>query len=117
MSTLHHTTPREGATPMTAHFESVARAPRHVSLFSPFLKFLLAIGLPVGPNALITIRGRTSGLPRTTPVAITKVDGRRWIWAPWGEVNWVRNLRATGRATITVRNRVEEVSAGELDFD
>jgi deazaflavin-dependent oxidoreductase (nitroreductase family) len=69
----------------------------------------------MGFNGLITIRGRKSGLPRTTPVAIIEVSGRRWIWAPWGEVHWVRNLRAARRATITVRRRKEEVSATELD--
>lgn len=94
---------------------SAARAPRSVSLFNPVSKFLLAAGVPLGPNALITIRGRKTGLPRTTPVAIIEVSGRRWVWAPWGEVNWVRNLRAAGRATITVRRRSEEVRATELD--
>ena len=63
----------------------------------------------------MTITGRTSGQPRTTPVAIIEHDGRRWIWAPWGDVHWVRNLRAAGRATITVRRREEEVTATELD--
>jgi hypothetical protein len=48
-------------------------------------------------------------------VAIIAVSGRRWIWAPWGDVQWVRNLRATGRATITVRRRKEAVRATELD--
>ena len=43
------------------------------------------------------------------------VSGRRWVWSPWGEVHWVRNLRAAGRATITVRGRKEEVRATELD--
>jgi hypothetical protein len=37
------------------------------------------------------------------------------VWSPWGEVQWVRNLRAAGRATITVRRRQEEVAATELD--
>jgi deazaflavin-dependent oxidoreductase (nitroreductase family) len=69
----------------------------------------------MGFNGLITVRGRKSGLPRTTPVAIIEASGRRWIWAPWGEVQWVRNLRAAGRATITIRRRTEEVSATELD--
>ena len=50
-----------------------------------------------------------------TPIAIIDVSGRRWVWSPWGEVNWVRNLRAAGRATITVRGREEEVRATELD--
>jgi deazaflavin-dependent oxidoreductase (nitroreductase family) len=93
----------------------VARVPWRVSLFSPILKLLLGAGVPMGFNGLITIRGRKSGLPRTTPVAIIAFSGRRWVWAPWGEVHWVRNLRAAGRATINVRGRKEEVSATELD--
>ena len=85
------------------------------SLLNPIAAFLLFIGVPMGPNGLITIRGRKSGRPRTTPVAIIEYAGRRWVWAPWGDVQWVRNLRAAGRATITVRRRQEEVLATELD--
>jgi deazaflavin-dependent oxidoreductase (nitroreductase family) len=79
------------------------------------LQRMLAAGVPVGPNALITIPGRKTGEPRTAGVAIIEVGGRRWIWAPWGEVNWVRNLRAAGRATLTKRGRKEEVRATELN--
>jgi deazaflavin-dependent oxidoreductase (nitroreductase family) len=100
---------------MTVRAEKAAGVPWHVSLFSPFLQALLAAGIPVGPNALITIRGRTSGLPRSAGVAVVEVSGRRWIWAPWGDVHWVRNLRAAGRATLTRRRRTEEVRATELD--
>ena len=100
---------------MTAYADSAARVPRHIALFSPLLQALLKAGLPVGPNALVTIRGRKSGQPRTAGVAVIEVDGRRWIWAPWGEVNWVRNLRAAGRATLTRRGREERVTATELD--
>ena len=92
-----------------------ARVPRTVSLLSPLLKPLLAAGVRLGPNALVTIRGRASGERRTTPLAIIEVSGRRWIWSPWGEVHWVRNLRASGRATITLGRRSEEVTATELD--
>ena len=92
-----------------------ARPPRWVRFFSPILKFLLVAGVPLGPNRLVTIQGRKSGLPRTTALAIIAVEGRRWVWAPWGEVQWVRNLRASGRATITERGWTEEVSATELD--
>jgi hypothetical protein len=80
--------------------------PRWVfSLFNPIARFLLAAGVPLGPNGLITVRGRKSGLPRTTPVAIIAVAGRRWVWCPWGDTQWVRNLRAAGGATITARRR------------
>jgi deazaflavin-dependent oxidoreductase (nitroreductase family) len=100
---------------MSARIGSAAGAPPWVSFFTPIAKFLLAAGVPMGFNGLITIRGRKSGLPRTTPVAVIEVSGRRWVWAPWGEVQWVRNLRAAGRATITVLRRKEEVTAAELD--
>jgi deazaflavin-dependent oxidoreductase (nitroreductase family) len=100
---------------MSSQVGGVARVPRSVSIFSPILKFLLAAGLPLGYNRLVTIPGRKSGLPRTVAVAVLDVSGRRWVWAPWGEVHWVRNLRAAGRATINVRGRKEEVIATELD--
>ena len=91
------------------------RAPRHVTIFTPIAKALLATRVPMGYGGLITIRGRKSGLPRTTPLAIIAVDGRRWVWAPWGDVQWVCNLRAAGVATLTVRGRDEQVTATELD--
>ena len=99
----------------TAARASAAGPPWWVAFFTPIAKFLLAAHVPLGVNGLITIRGRKSGRPRTNPIAIIEVSGRRWVWAPWGEVHWVRNLRAAGCATITVRGRKEEVRATELD--
>jgi deazaflavin-dependent oxidoreductase (nitroreductase family) len=88
--------------------------PRGIHLFNAIAKPLLAAGMPMGFNGLLTVRGRTSGVPRTTPLAVIEVDGRRWVWSPWGEVHWVRNLRAAGRATIVVRRSTDEVTATEL---
>src|ERR1044072_7192484 len=73
------------------------RAPWYVPLINPIARRLLAAGVPLGFNGLITIRGRKSGLPRTTPVAVIESSGRRWVWAPWGDVQWVRNLRGGPR--------------------
>jgi deazaflavin-dependent oxidoreductase (nitroreductase family) len=89
--------------------------PRGINLVNAIAKPLLAAGMPMGYNGLLTVRGRTSGVPRTTPLAIIEIDGRRWVWSPWGEVNWVKNLRAAGEATITVRRREERVLAVELE--
>jgi len=91
-----------------------ARIPWFVPLFNPIARRLLAAGIPMGPNVLVTIRGRKSGVPRTTPLTIVEFAGKRWLLAPFGDVNWVRNLRAAGRATITVGRRSEEVTAVEL---
>jgi deazaflavin-dependent oxidoreductase (nitroreductase family) len=93
----------------------VRHLPRGFSLFNAIAKPLLRAGVPMGYNGLLTTTGRKSGEPRTAALAIIERDGRRWVWSPWGEVNWVRNLRATGRASVTVRKRTDEVRAVELD--
>ena len=100
---------------MSQQIGSATGAPWWVTVFNPVARRVLATGVPLGFNGLITIRGRKSGLPRTTPIAIIDVSGRRWVWSPWGEVHWMRNLRAAERATIAVRGRKEEVTATELD--
>ena len=102
----------------TTHLRGVLpnMPPRWVfALLNPVAKLLLGAGVPLGFNGTVTIRGRKSGVPHTTPIAIIQVASRRWVWAPWGEVHWVRNLRAARRATITYRRRTEEVRAVELD--
>ena len=100
---------------MTTQAGTVQHAPFLVRLLNPLLMAMMAAGIPLGPNGLITVRGRKTGEPRTTGVAIINVAGRRWVWAPWGDVNWVRNLRAARRATISYRGHKDEVSATELD--
>jgi deazaflavin-dependent oxidoreductase (nitroreductase family) len=100
---------------MTTHADRAAAAPRWVTMFNPIARPLLAAGLPMAMNGLITVRGRRSGEPRSAPVAIISMDGRRWIWAPFGDVNWVKNLRAAGGGTLTFRRKSEAVAAMELD--
>ncbi|MCI0394426.1 MAG: nitroreductase family deazaflavin-dependent oxidoreductase [Chloroflexi bacterium] len=90
------------------------RVPSWVPFFNPIARLLLTAGVPMGPNVLVTIRGRKSGMSRTTPLSLVENSGRRGLISPFGEVNWVRNLRAAGRATITVGRRKEEVTAVEL---
>ncbi|HKD77812.1 MAG TPA: nitroreductase/quinone reductase family protein, partial [Ktedonobacterales bacterium] len=55
---------------------------------------LMRLGIPIGGFALITVRGRKSGKPITTPIALFLRDGNRYLIASYGLVNWVRNLRA-----------------------
>src|SRR5712664_3119497 len=88
--------------------------PSVVGLFNPIARRLLKFGALLGPNALITVRGRKSGLPRTTPVALVELEGKRWVIGTFGETNWVRNLRAAGEATLTKGSRREDVKSVEL---
>jgi deazaflavin-dependent oxidoreductase (nitroreductase family) len=97
--------------------KSASRPPFFVGIFNPLARRLLRGGVPMGPNALLTVRGRTSGLDRTTPVAVVSIDGRRWVIATFGDTNWARNLRAAGKATISVNRRAEPVGARELSAE
>ena len=85
------------------------RTPRYVRLTDRLVSRLIGAGVPFGPNALITVRGRKTGEPRTTPVAVVEVGDRRWIQGAFGEVNWVRNLRAAGEATLIIGKRQERI--------
>lgn len=61
-----------------------------------------------GPRThLLTVRGRSSGTPWSTPVSIVRLDGERWLVAPYGERNWVRNARAAGSVELR-RGRAQE---------
>src|SRR6266513_1956347 len=84
--------------------------PGYVAVFNPIARRVLKTGALMGPNALITVRGRKSGVPRTTPVAIVEIDGRRWVIGTFGDTNWVRNLRAAGEATVSASRRRGEAS-------
>lgn len=96
---------------------NAAHVPAFVGFFNPIARRLIKVGPLLGPNALITIRGRKSGLPRTTPVALVELDGRRWVIGTFGETNWVRNLRTSGAATLTVGKSETPVRATELGLD
>ena len=98
----------------TANAHGTSRAPSFVSIVNPLIRRLVGAGMPFGPNVLLTVRGRTSGVARTFPVAIVELDGRRFVQSPFGEVNWVRNLRAVGEGTLTTGRRAEAIRATEL---
>jgi deazaflavin-dependent oxidoreductase (nitroreductase family) len=77
---------------------------------------LVGPGLVIGnyPMYLLTVRGRKSGQPRTVALAIIERNGKRYVGSPYGIVDWVRNLRAAGEATLTRGRRSEMVNAREL---
>ena len=73
--------------------------------------------LPVGPMALLTVPGRNTGVPRSTPVALNPVDDGWHLVAAYGRVDWVKNLERSGRATVTRRGRRIQVTASPLPND
>ena len=95
----------------------MSQAPALIRLSNPLSRGLLRLGMPMGPNTLLTVRGRKSGEPRSAAVAIVEIDGRRWTIGAYGDVQWVRNLRAAGSATVRLRGDDVQVRAHELTRD
>ncbi|MBV9595644.1 MAG: nitroreductase family deazaflavin-dependent oxidoreductase [Chloroflexi bacterium] len=93
---------------------ALSHVPAWVGPFNAVARRLLAAGVPMGPNGLITVAGRKTGLPRSTPVTVIPTADRRYVLGVYGEVDWVRNLRTAGRARITLRGRSQSVHAREL---
>src|SRR5579885_2128284 len=95
------------------------RQPFHMTgglrVASTIIATLLRIGLPIGPSVLLSVRGRKSGKIYTVPVALVENSGTRFLVAAFGEVSWVRNLRAAGRAQLTRKRRTEAIGVVELE--
>jgi deazaflavin-dependent oxidoreductase (nitroreductase family) len=79
------------------------------------MRGLLRWGLAPPQTYLLTVPGRRSGRPQTTPVTLVEVGQERWLVAPYGEVGWVRNARAAGWVTLTRGLRVEMMAIRELE--
>jgi deazaflavin-dependent oxidoreductase (nitroreductase family) len=79
-----------------------------------FTRSLLALGISFNGSTLITVPGRKSGVPRSTPITMVNFQGQRYVQSPFGSVDWVRNLRAAGKATLSWGRRHETVTVTEL---
>jgi deazaflavin-dependent oxidoreductase (nitroreductase family) len=76
---------------------------------------LARLGL-VGPRThLLTVPGRRSGKPWTTPVSLVELGGERYAVAPYGERNWVKNARAAGRIELRRGRKRQAFRVEELD--
>jgi deazaflavin-dependent oxidoreductase (nitroreductase family) len=68
-----------------------------------------------GPRThLLTVPGRSSGRPWSTPVSIVRDGDERWLVAPYGDRNWVKNARAAGWVELQRGRRRERLDVEEL---
>jgi deazaflavin-dependent oxidoreductase (nitroreductase family) len=84
------------------------------NVFNPFVAALTRLGISVWGSRVLEVRGRTSGEPRRTPVNLLAVDGARYLVAPRGQTQWVRNLRAAGDGELLLGRRRERFVGSEL---
>lgn len=83
-------------------------------IFNPLVAGLTKLGVSVRGSRVLAVRGRTSGQWRTTPVNVLRLDGERYLVAPRGVTQWVRNVRVTGTCVLRLGRRRETVSVLEL---
>ncbi len=75
---------------------------------------MLKFGLAPGIYYLLTVTGRITGNPHSVPVVLVEEGDRRWLVAPYGEVDWVKNARASGMVKLSRRKRSEDLAIREL---
>jgi deazaflavin-dependent oxidoreductase (nitroreductase family) len=84
------------------------------SLFNGTVAALTKRGFSVWGSRVLYVRGRTSGQWRSNPVNVLTYDGRRYLVAPRGHTQWVRNLRVAGGGELRVGSKIERFTATEL---
>lgn len=87
------------------------------NVFNRGVRGLTRLGISVQGSRELRVQGRKSGEWRTTPVNLLTVDGERYLVAPRGVTQWVRNLRAAGSGQLRVGRRVESFRAQEIADD
>ena len=75
---------------------------------------LTGAGLSLAGSRILAVRGRKSGTWRTTPVNVLTFEGERYLVAPRGHTQWVRNIRAAGGGELRLGRRTEPFRATEL---
>src|ERR1044071_7121277 len=87
------------------------------NVFTRAVRGLARRGVSVAGSRELQVVGRSSGELRTTVVNLLDLDGQRYLVAPRGTTQWVRNLRAAGSGTLRVGRRREAFRAVELPDD
>ncbi|HKA10582.1 MAG TPA: nitroreductase family deazaflavin-dependent oxidoreductase [Candidatus Dormibacteraeota bacterium] len=87
------------------------------NVFNRGIALLTRVGISVYGSRILAVQGRRSGEWRMTPVNLLILDGQRYLVAPRGHTQWVRNLRAAGEGRLLVGRRSEKFRATEVSED
>jgi deazaflavin-dependent oxidoreductase (nitroreductase family) len=104
----------ETGSPATAHYARKRPGWFTAHVFNPLVALITRLGLSLLGSRVLEVRGRSSGAPRRTPVNLLELDGERYLVAPRGETQWVRNLRASGEGRLLLGRRAEPFRAVEV---
>lgn len=87
------------------------------NVFNRVVAGLTRLGVSVYGSRVLEVKGRKSGESRRTPVNLLRYEGAKYLVAPRGHTQWVKNLRASGEGRLHVGRRMEPFTAVELADD
>ena len=84
------------------------------NVFNPMVNVAMKLGVSLAGSRILEVKGRKSGEWRRTPVNLLAFEGERYLVAPRGHTQWVRNMRVSGGGRLVLGRGVEEFEATEL---
>jgi hypothetical protein len=84
------------------------------NVFNPTVALFTRLGLSVWGSRVLRVRGRKSGEWRESPVNLLKFEGQRYLLAPRGNTQWVRNIRVSHEGELKLGTRVEKIRVTEI---
>ncbi|MFI0943436.1 nitroreductase/quinone reductase family protein [Streptomyces sp. NPDC021020] len=88
-----------------------------VNVVNRAVAFLTRRGLSVWGSRVLAVKGRKSGEWRTTPVNVLTLEGKRYLVAPRGHVQWTHNMRAADGGELRLGRKAEAFGAVEIGDD
>ena len=88
--------------------------PRYLKPMNKFMIAVQKLGIPTGPAMVLTVPGRKSGQPRSTPMTPFEHDGGLYTVAGYPGSDWAANARASGAGTLSRGRKSRRVKIVEL---
>lgn len=89
------------------------RLTRGTRLINRLSTAMIKAGVAASYAHILTVRGRTTGRPHSTPVDVMTVGGHQWLVGAYGPSNWTRNARAAGEVTLRRGQRSQQYTISE----
>src|ERR1700760_4486461 len=90
------------------------RPPRYLKSMNKVMMAVQKLGIPTGPAMVLTVPGRKSGKPRSTPMTPFRFHDGLYVVAGYPGADWAANARAAGTGTLSRGRRVRDVAIVEL---
>ena len=88
-----------------------------VNVLNPTVSWMTRRGISIWGSRVLAVRGRKSGEWRRTPVNLLTLDGRQYLVAPRGHVQWTHNMRVAGGSELLLGKKTDAFTAVEISDD